>query len=144
MKTKLLILAILLTFTQELIISQKVSKVTPVKIYWLADGKAYDLQKAQSGIPMPQKLELVVVLNANSQLQGQKFEFKWYHRGPTRDYLTNSIVKKVDLKPGENQIILKAGRGNLKRNWWKVQVDAYIDRKPLAYQNKPVFWIKLL
>ncbi|MCF6240163.1 MAG: hypothetical protein L3J74_02310 [Bacteroidales bacterium] len=124
--------------------AQRVSKIAPVKVYWLADGKMYDINAVQSGIRMPKKLEFVVVLSANQQLQGQKFEFKWYHRGPTRDYLTNSFIIKVALKPGEKQITLKSGVNNLKSGWCKVQVNAYIDRKPLSYQNKYVFWIKIL
>ncbi len=144
MKRVLLLLSILLLLLPYRVNAQRVSKITPVKVYWLADGKMYDINAVQSGIRMPKRLELVVVLKSNQQLQGQKFEFKWYHRGPTRDYLTNSFIKKVTLKPGETQISLKSGVNNLKSGWWKVQVNAYIDRKPLSYQNKPVFWIKIL
>jgi len=144
MKTKLLVLVILTSFLLPLNISaQRVSKIKPVKIYWLADGKTYDLKTAQTGISKPENLQIVVVLNADKQLNGQKFEFKWYHRGPTRDYLTNSFVKKVTLKSGEQQYILKSGRGSLKSGWWKVQVVAYIDRKPLSFGNKNVFWVKI-
>ncbi len=144
MKRILFLWSILLLLLPYGVNAQRVSKIAPVKVYWLADGKMYDINAVQSGIKMPKRLELVVVLRANQQLQGQKFEFKWYHRGPTRDYLTNSFVKKVNLNSGETQITLKAGINNLKRGWWKVQVNAYIDRKPLSYQNKPIFWIKIL
>lgn len=144
MKKVLFVLSILFITNPFNLIAQRASRVVPVNVYWLADGKMYKINAVQSGIKKPGKLELVVVLKSNQNLQGQKFEFKWYHRGPTRDYLTNSFVKKVNLKPGESQVILKSGLNNLKSGWWKVQINAYIDRKPLKYQNKNIFWIKIL
>ena len=120
------------------------SSVTPVNIYWLADGKKFDIKNVRSGIKNPNRLELVVELKPDAKLQNQRFEFKWYYHGPTRDYLTNSFVKKADIKPGMSKIVLKAGRGSIKSGWWKVQVYAYIDRKPLAFQGKNVFWIRIL
>ncbi len=144
MKKVLFFLAILFMLNPFNAIAQRASRIVPVNVYWLADGKQIDLKTAQSGIRKPNRLELVVVLNADNSLRGQKFEFKWYQRGPTRDYLTNSFVKKVVLQPNQNKIILKAGRENLKKGWWKVQVNAYIDRRYLSYANTQVFWVNIL
>ncbi len=144
MKNSWIYLIIIFAFAGFQSKAQTKSSVTPVNVYWLADGKKYDIQNVRSGIKIPNRLELVVELNPDTKLQGQKFEFKWYHRGPTRDYLTNSFIKKVDIKAGMNKVVLKAGRGSIKSGWWKVQVYAYVDRKPLAFQGKNVFWIKIL
>ena len=126
-------------------IAQNASKIKPVKVIWLADGKPYSITQAQKGISLPTKLEISVVLENNQKLPGQKFEFKWYRRGATQDYLTNSFIKKVEnIEPGENEVTIKAGRTNLKKGWWKVQIEAYSDRKSISFDNKQEFWIKLL
>lgn len=125
--------------------AQNASKIKPIKIVWLADGKPVSITQAQKGILTPKKLEISVILPNNQKLVGQKFEFKWYRRGATRDYLTNSFMKKVEQsQPGATEITLKVGRANLRKDWWKVQIEAYVDRKSLAFENKQEFWIKLL
>ena len=145
MKKHLLLLSLFSILLPLSLIAQSASKVVPINVYWIADGKRYDINQAQSGIHLPDKLEIAIVLPANQKLENQRFEFKWYLRGATRDYLTNSFIKKVErLNSGETQIILKSGRTNLRKGWWKVRIDAYIDRKSLGFQNKQVFWIKLL
>lgn len=143
---KNLLIAMALLFVLPLLSSaQNASKIKPIKIVWLADGKPISITQAQKGIRTPTKLEISIVLLNNQKLSGQKFEFKWYRRGATRDYLTNSFIKKVEaMQPVENQITLIAGRTNLKKGWWKVQIEAYIDRKSLSFNNKQQFWIKLL
>ncbi|OQX99415.1 MAG: hypothetical protein B6I20_09985 [Bacteroidetes bacterium 4572_117] len=141
----LLITISLLLILPALSIAQNPSRVKPTKVVWLADGKELSISEAQKGVSLPTKLEISVILPNNQKLDGQKFEFKWYRRAVTRDYLTNSFIKKIDAaQVGGNQITLKAGRTNLKRGWWKVQIEAYADRKSLSFNNKQVFWIKLL
>jgi len=144
MKNLLIAMAVLLSFP---LISgaQNASRIKPVKVIWLADGRPISISQAQKGIQTPGKLEISFVLQNDNNLKGQKFEFKWYRRGATRDYLTNSFIKKIEnVQPGENQLSLKAGRSNLRKGWWKVQIEAYIDRKSLSFNNKQEFWIKLL
>ncbi len=144
MKNVLITLALALTLPL-VSLAQNASKIKPVKVVWLADGKPVSISQAQSGIRTPSKLEMSIVLQNNAKLNGQKFEFKWYRRGATRDYLTNSFIKKIDMaQAGGNQITIKAGRTNLKKGWWKVQIEAYADRKSISFNNKQEFWIKLL
>ncbi len=145
MKHNLLLISILLTVLSFNGFSQNASKIVPKRIYWLADGKMIDINRAQSGIPLPEKLEIVIVLQSNQKLKGQKFEFKWYRRGSTNDYPLNSFIKTVeDVKQGETPIILKVGRSNLKKGWVKVQIEAEIDGKLLDFENKQEFWINLM
>ncbi len=145
MKHNLLLISILLTVLSFNGFSQNASKIVPKQIYWLADGKMIDINRAQSGIPLPEKLEIVIVLQSNQKLKGQKFEFKWYRRGSTNDYPLNSFIKTVeDVKQGETPIILKVGRSNLKKGWVKVQIEAEIDGKLLDFENKQEFWINLM
>jgi hypothetical protein len=144
MKNLLITLALLLALPM-VNQAQNASKIKPIKIVWLADGKPVSITQAQKGIPTPQKLEISIVLPNNQKLAGQKFEFKWYRRGATRDYLTNSFMKKVEnVQPGASEVSLKVGRTNLRKDWWKVQIEAYVDRKSLSFENKQEFWIKLL
>ncbi|RLD65454.1 MAG: hypothetical protein DRI95_08690 [Bacteroidetes bacterium] len=125
--------------------AQNASKIKPVKIIWLADGKPYSITQALKGIKIPTKLEISVVLENSQKLPGQKFEFKWYRHGATQDYLTNSFIKKVEnIEPGDNEVTIKAGRTNLKKGWWKVQVEAHFDKKSISFDNKQEFWIKLM
>ena len=125
--------------------AQNASNIKPVKVNWLADGVSYSITQAQKGIKIPTKLEISVVLENNQKLPGQKFEFKWYRRGATQDYLTNSFIKKIkNIEPGENEVVIKAGRTNLKKGWWKVQIEAHSDKKSISFDNKQEFWIKLL
>ena len=125
--------------------AQNASKIKAIKVNWLADGITYSLSQALKGINLPTKLEMSIVLENNQKLPGQKFEFKWYRRGATQNYLTNSFIKKIEnIEPGENQVIIKAGRTNLKKGWWKVQIEAHSDRKSISFDNKQEFWIKLL
>jgi len=143
---KNIIIAIALTFALPLMSSaQNASEIKPLKVVWLADGVPVSIAQAQSGIRTPAKLEMSIILQNNPKLKGQKFEFKWYKRGATRDYLTNSFMKKIEsAQVNGNQITLKAGRTNLKSGWWKVQIEAYVDRKSISFNNKQEFWIKLL
>lgn len=144
MKSLLIAMALLLVIPP-LSSAQNASKIKPIKVVWLADGKPVSITQAQKGIRIPAKLEISIVLPNNQKLTGQKFEFKWYRRAVTRDYLTNSFIKKVEnVQPGKIQVTLKAGRTNLKTGWWKVQIEAYIDRKSLSFENKQEFWIKLM
>ncbi len=141
----LLLISILLIIFPTKSISQTASKIVPEQIYWLADGKVIDINRAQSGIPLPEKLEIALVLQANQKLKGQKFEFKWYRRSESGDYPLNSFIKTVeDVIQGENHLILKVGRSNLKKGWVKVQIEAEIDGKLLDYEDKQEFWINLL
>lgn len=144
MKNIIIALALLLALPQ-VNKAQNASKIKPLKVVWIADGKPVSITQAQKGIPTPKKLEISIVLPNNQKLTGQKFEFKWYRRGATRDYLTNSFMKKVEnLQPGATEVTLKVGRTNLRKDWWKVQIEAYVDRKSLSFENKQEFWIKLL
>ncbi|MEN8122115.1 MAG: hypothetical protein ABFS35_17335 [Bacteroidota bacterium] len=125
--------------------AQNASNIKPTKIIWLADGKPFSITQAQKGISIPTKLEISIILEYNQKLPGQKFEFKWFRRGATKDYLTNSFIKKVeDVEPQVNEITIKTGRTNLKKGWWKVQIEAYSDRKSISFDNKQEFWIKLM
>ena len=143
---KNLLIALALTIVLPFSInSQNASKIKPTKVVWLADGVPVSIAQAQSGINTPNKLEISIELPNNASLNGQKFEFKWYRRGATRDYLTNSFIKKIDVsKTNGNKIIINAGRTNLKTGWWKVQIEAYVDRKSISFKNKEEFWIKLM
>ena len=147
MKTFLYSITLLLFLNTSFIgLSQKASKIKPLKIIWIADGENISIEKAQKGIPMPNKLSIAVILNNSdiNKLDGQKLEFKWFRRGATRNYLTNSFIKQISVNTGNgNGYTIKTGRSNLKKGWWKVQVEAYIDRKLLSYQNKQEFWINL-
>ncbi|MCF6240164.1 MAG: hypothetical protein L3J74_02315 [Bacteroidales bacterium] len=145
MRLNLLIISILFVIIPFRVFSQNASKIIPEQIYWLADGKVIDINRAQSGIPLPEKLEIVIVLPATQKLKGQKFEFKWYRRSESGDYPLNSFIKTVEnLVQGENQLILKVGRSNLKKGWVKVQIEAEIDGKLLDFENKQEFWINLM
>jgi hypothetical protein len=141
----MLLISVLFAFLSFNVFSQNASKIVPKQIYWLADGKMIDINRAQSGIPLPEKLEIAIVLQSNQKLKGQKFEFKWYRRGSTNDYPLNSFIKTVeDVKQGDTPIILKVGRSNLKKGWVKVQIEAEIDGKLLDFENKQEFWINLM
>jgi len=145
MKQYLRLFIIVLFILPDICSAQTASKVVPVEIYWIADGKKIDINQAQSGIRLPEKLEFAVVLTVNQKLKGQKFQFKWYRRGASGDYPLNCFIKKVEnIKPGETQITLKVGRSNLKKGWVKVQIEADIDNKLLSFENKQEFWINLL
>ncbi|MBN1252151.1 MAG: hypothetical protein JXR51_03040 [Bacteroidales bacterium] len=129
------------------VLSQNQSKIKPVKIIWIADGTEISIEKAQKGIPIPTNLSIAVVLDNNviNKLEGQKLEFKWFRRGATRDYLTNSFIKQISSSSTNgNVFLINAGRSNLKKGWWKVQIEAYIDRELLSFENKQEFWINLL
>ena len=127
--------------------TQKPSNIKPVKIIWIADGKKVSIERAEKGIPMPTRLSISVIFNNDdiNRLDGQKLEFKWFRRGATRDYLTNSFIKQIsNNSASRNAFTIETGRSNLKKGWWKVKIEAYMDRKLLSYQNKQVFWINLL
>ena len=129
------------------VISQNASRIKPTKILWIADGEKITIEQAQKGIQMPINLSIAVVLNNNviQKLDGQKLEFKWYKRGATRDVLMNSFIKQISKQAAiGSEYSIKTSRSNLKKGWWKVKVEAYIDRKLLSYKNKQEFWIKLL
>ena len=123
MKFKILTLGILLYFSL-VSYAQNSSKIVPKEVYWVADGKKIDINRAQSGIAIPEQLEFVAVVPVTQKQIGKKFIFKWYRRGATNDYPLNTFIRKVeDIKSGDNLVILKAGRSNLKKGWIKVQVE---------------------
>jgi|GEM_PF-5277186 ABC-type enterochelin transport system substrate-binding protein len=129
-----------------MLVSQEASKIKPVKIVWVADGDTIDIDEAQRGIAMPGNLEIAVVFDVRTigKLNGQKIEFKWFRKGATKDYLTNSFYEVVNSSlAGPDAYTLSSSRGELKKGWWKVQIEAYADRNLLAYRNKQVFWINL-
>ena len=128
-------------------VAQNFSKIKTKQIMWIADGKKISIEAAQKGIKKPERLSIMVILE-NDVVQrhdGQKLEFKWYKIGSTRPYLTNSFIKKISKqKATESTYKIITSRPNLKKGWWKVKIEAYVDRKMLSYQNKQDFWIKLL
>jgi len=145
MKLSILIISILLSAFSFGLIAQKQTNSVPEKIFWIADGKYIDINQAQSGIPLPEKLEFAVVLPVNRKLEGAKFEFKWYRRGATEDYPLNSFLKKVEnIESGKTEIVLKVGRSNLKKGWVKVQIENQKNGMLLNYEGKQEFWINLL
>ena len=144
MKLKVLILGYLLCFSL-ISFAQNTNKIKPKEVYWIADGKKIDINRAQSGIAIPEHLEFVAVIPVTQKQIGKKFIFKWYRRGATNDYPLNTFIRKVeDIKPGDNLVILKAGRSNLKKGWVKVQVEDETDGSRLGFENKLEFWINLL
>ncbi len=143
MKFKILTLGILLCFSL-VSYAQNSSKIVPKEVYWVADGKKIDINRAQSGIAIPEQLEFVAVVPVTQKQIGKKFIFKWYRRGATNDYPLNTFIRKVeDIKSGDNLVILKAGRSNLKKGWIKVQVEETNGNR-LGFDNKLEFWINLL
>lgn len=146
MKYKIFIFAITLIFTSTFTFAQKASKIKPVKIVWVADGDTLTIDEAQTkGVKVPSKLEIVAILNSRTigNNKNQKLEFRWYRKGPTRMYLTNSFYKKLNAATGSLAIPVSTNRGSLRAGWWKVQIESYSDRKLLSYKNKQEFWIKL-
>ncbi len=143
MKFKILTLGILLCFSL-VSYAQNSSKIVPQEVYWVADGKKIDINRAQSGITIPEQLEFVAVVPVTQKQIGKKFIFKWYRRGATNDYPLNTFIRKVEeIKSGENLVVLKSGRSNLKKGWVKVQVEE-TNGKRLGFDNKLEFWINLL
>ena len=140
-------LAIILLFITFQAFAQDESKIKPVEIVWVADGDTLSIEQAQTrGAKMPSNLEIVVILDSRTigKLNGQKLEFRWYKQGPTRPYLTNSFYEQINTSaPGNKAHTLSTRRGALRVGWWKVQIEAYADRKLLAYNNKQEFWINL-
>ncbi|MFN8257453.1 MAG: hypothetical protein U0W24_17290 [Bacteroidales bacterium] len=129
-----------------MVYSQEASKIKPLKIVWVADGDTVDIDEAQRGINMPNNLEIAVVFDVRTigKLNGQKLEFKWFRKGATKDYLTNSFYEEINSSiKGAKAYTISTGRTELKKGWWKVQIEAYADRNLLSYNNKQVFWINL-
>ena len=146
MNTKFNCLVILLLFFNAYIFAQEASKIKPVKIVWVADGDTIDIDQAQRGIDLPNNLEVAVVFDMRTigKLDGQKLEFKWFKKGATRDYMTNSFYAEIKAsEKGPKAYTISTGRTELKQGWWKVQIEAYADRNLLSYRNKQVFWINL-
>ena len=147
MNKKFFYLIVILLFTGVQLFGQQTSRIVPLKIVWIADGDTLSIEEAQTrGANTPSKLEIAVVLNPKTigKLNGQKLEFRWYRKGPTRMYLTNSFHEQINTSaPGHRAYTISTGRGALRAGWWKVQVEAYVDRKLLSYRNKQEFWIKL-
>jgi hypothetical protein len=126
--------------------SQDASKIKPVKIVWVSDGDTVDIDEAQRGINMPNNLEIAVVFDVRTikGIDGEKLEFKWFRKGATKNYLTNSFIGVVNSTiKGNKAYTLSSGRTELKKGWWKVQIEAYADRNLLSYKNKQEFWINL-
>jgi hypothetical protein len=126
--------------------AQQASKIKPVKIVWIADGDTIDIDRAQRGINLPNNLQIALVLDSRTigKMNGQKFEFKWFLKGPTRSIITNSFFEQVNSSaPGNQAYTISTGRGSLRKGWWKVQIIAYVDRNLLSYNNKQEFWINL-
>ncbi len=143
MKFKILTLGILLCFSL-VSYAQNSSKIVPQEVYWVADGKKIDINRAQSGIAIPEQLEFVAVVPVTQKQIGKKFIFKWYRRGATNDYPLNTFIRKIeDIKSGDNLVVLRSGRSNLKKGWVKVQVEE-TNGKRLGFDNKLEFWINLL
>jgi len=146
MNTKFYNLIIILLLINSLNFAQEASKIKPVKIVWVADGDTIDIDQAQRGINMPNNIEIAVVFDSRTigKLDGQKLEFKWFRKGATRNYLTNSFYQEFNSAiKGPKAYTLSTGRGELKKGWWKVQIEAYADRNLLSYRNKQEFWINL-
>ncbi len=126
--------------------AQEASKIKPIKIVWVADGDTVDIELAQRGIEMPVNLEIAVVFDVRTigKLDGEKLEFKWFRKGETKNYLTNSFNSVINSTiKGNKAYTVSSGRTELKKGWWKVQIEAYADRNLLSYKNKQEFWINL-
>jgi hypothetical protein len=140
-------LTIILLFAALQLSAQGASRIRPVKIMWVADGDSLTIEQAQTrGVRVPSKLEIVVILDSRTigKLNGQKLEFKWFKQGPTRQVITNNFYKEINTSaPGKAAYTLSTERGGLRAGWWKVQIESYMDRKLLAYDNKQEFWIQL-
>jgi hypothetical protein len=126
--------------------AQQPSKIKPVKIVWIADNDTINIDQAKRGIEMPNNLQIAVVLDPKTigKMNGQKFEFKWFMKGPTRITITNSFFEQVNSSaPGNQAFTISTGRSSLRKGWWKVQIVAYADRNLLSYNNVQEFWINL-
>jgi hypothetical protein len=125
---------------------QQPSRIKPVNIVWIADGDTVSINDARKGIPMPNQLDIAVLLDQKTigKMHGQKFEFKWFMQGPTRIIITNSFFEQVNSSaPGQQAYTISTGRGSLRKGWWKVQIIAYADGNMLSYDNMQEFWISL-
>lgn len=144
---KIYTLLSILLFSVSNIYSQEASKIKPIDIVWIADGDTISIEDAQTkGAPLPSDLQIAVILDPKTigKLNGQKLEYRWYRQGPTRSYLTNSFFEQINTSaPGNKAFTLSTGRTGLRAGWWKVQIEAYSDRKLLEYKNKQEFWINL-
>jgi len=144
MKFYLLILLIFVGYGTTF--AQDASKIKPVKIVWVADGDTIDIDQAQRGINMPNNLQIAAVFDVRTigKLSGEKLEFRWFRKGATRDYLTNSFFGEFNSSiKGNNASTISSGRVELKKGWWKVQIEAYADHNLIEYKNKQEFWINL-
>ncbi len=126
--------------------AQQASKVKPVKVVWIADGDTLDIEQAQRGIILPEKLQIAVILDQKTigKMNGQRFEFKWFMKGGNKSIITNSFFEQVNASaPGQLSYTIATGRSSLRKGWWKVQIVAYADKNLLSYNNKQEFWINL-
>ncbi len=127
--------------------SQKTSKIKPVKIVWVADGDTISTKKAKTqGISIPSKLEIIVFFDAKTigKFNKQKLEFRWYKQGPTRQVITNSFTREINVSnAGSTKNSLSTHRRGLRKGYWKVQIESYADRKLLGYNGERDFWINL-
>ncbi len=142
MKNLLISFIALFLLNSSAVEAQDVSKFQPEKIYWVAGNDTISIKMALNGIAMPEKLILVAEFENKAELDAEKFEFKWYRRGATRNYLTNSFLREIKLPelPDEG-IQIQSERNNLKQGWWKVEIESVNDRKSLFFKGKNVFWI---
>lgn len=145
---RLRILLIMLAFMlAPQIYSQQVSKVKPKKIVWVADGDTISISKAKTqGISVPSKLEIIVFLDSKTigKFNKQKLEFRWYKQGPTRQVITNSFTREINISNSRGlNNLLSTHRNGLRKGAWKVQIESYADRKLLSYKGNQEFWINL-
>ncbi len=140
-KTLVKIFTLILIFTSQFnTFAQKWSNTKAKKIFWVVNNDTITVDDAIRGIRNPEDLSINILFGKDTK--NQRIEFKWYRRGATHDYLTNSFTKNIEIEKDKNETILvSSSRGNLKIGWWKVQVEAYIDRKPIMFENKMEFWI---
>ena len=124
------------------VVAQQNSKILIKNIFWVADNDTINQTQAIKGVVMPEHLSLVIQFEDGQTLDSEKFEYKWFRHGATRDLMVNSFIRETEQKPN-GLAEISSGRGSLKKGWWKVNIEAYSDRKLLAYKNKNEFWILL-
>lgn len=126
--------------------AQQASKIKPVQVVWVADGDTLDIEQAQRGIVLPEKLQIAVILDQKTigKMNGEQFEFKWFMKGTNKSIITNSFFEQVNSSaPGHLAYTISTGRGSLRKGWWKVQIIAYADKNLISFNNKMEFWINL-
>ncbi len=147
MKTIKFITLVLILILATNLFAQNVSKIKPASIVWVANGDTISIEKAKTmGIKSPDKLEIVVLLDPKTigKFNKQKLEFRWYKQGPTRQVITNSFTREINTNSaGSFANKISTSRKGLRKGWWKVQIEAYSDRKLLSHKGQKEFWINL-